>query len=103
MAQGAVEAAKMTLRDNTGAFGTLNTVKFLAALLTHRNKQDPKTSMSSSDIVFGRKIKDLMPIKPGQLKVDTRWIKLLRQRLAVMAKRQITRGKVLNNHMKYEV
>ena len=74
------------------------TVKFLAALLTHQNKQDPTTSMSSRDVVFGRKIKDLMPIKPGQLKVDIRWTKLLRQWEAAMAKHHITCGKVLNNH-----
>ena len=86
------------LRDNTGAFGTLDTDKFLAALLTHRNKPDPETSMSSSDIVFGRKIKDLMPIKPSQLKVDARLTKILRQREAVMAKRHINRGKELDNH-----
>ena len=86
------------LRDNTGAFGTLDTDKFLAALLTHRNKPDPKTSMSSSDVVFGRKIKDLMAINPGQLKVDERWTELLRQQEAVMAKRHINRGKELDNH-----
>ena len=79
-------------------FGTLDTDKFLAALLTHRNKPDPKTSMSSSDFLFGRKIKDLMPIKPGQHKVDARWTKLLRQQEAMMAKRHITRGKELDNH-----
>ena len=100
MAEGAVKAAKRMLRDNTGAFGTLNTDKFLAALLTHRNKPDPNTSMSSSDVVFGRKIKDLMPIKPGQLKVNARWTDLLRQREVVMAKRHITSGKELNSHTK---
>ena len=71
------------LRDNTGAFGTLDMDKFLATLLMHRNKPDPETSMSSSNIVFGRRIKDLMPIKPGQLKVDARWTNLLKQQEAV--------------------
>ena len=98
MAEGAIKAAKRMLRENTGAFGTLDTDKFLAALLTHRNKPDPKTSMSSSDVVFGRKIKDLMLIKPGQIKVNARWTKLLRQWEAVMAKRLITHGKELNKH-----
>ena len=49
MAEEAVKPAKRMLRDNTGAFGTLDTDKFLAALLMHRNKPDPETSMSSSE------------------------------------------------------
>ena len=98
MAKGAVKAAKRMSRDKTGPFRFFDTDKFLAALLTHRNKPDLETSMSSSDIVFGRKIKDLMPINPGQLKVNARRTEHLRQREAVMAKRHITREKELNNH-----
>ena len=86
------------LRDNTGVQGTLDTNKFLAALLTHRNKPDHETAMSSSNVVFGRRIKDLMPIKPGQLRVAPRWTELLKQREAVMARRHLARGKELNKH-----
>ena len=68
LADGAVEAAKRMLRDNSGAQGTLDTNKFLAALLTHRNEPDPKTTMSNSNVIFGRRIKDLIYIKPAQLK-----------------------------------
>jgi hypothetical protein len=39
-----------------------------------------------------------MQINPGQLKVNARWTKLLRQWKAVMAKRHIAHGKELNNH-----
>ena len=41
-----------------------------------------------------------MLIKADQLKVNTRWTKLPRQREAVMAKHQITRGEELNNNTK---
>ena len=60
------------LRDNTGVQGTLDTNKFLTALLAQRNKPDPETTMSSSDVVFSRQIKDLMPIRPGRLRVAPR-------------------------------
>ena len=60
LAEGAVKAAKRMLRDNTGTQGTLDPNKFLAALLAHRNKPDPETTISSSDILFWRRIKDLM-------------------------------------------
>ena len=53
---------------------------------------------------LGRKITDLMPIKPGQLKVNKRWTKLLRQQEAVMAKRHITCGKELQKpHKRAEI
>ena len=45
MAEGVVKAAKRMLRYNTGAFGTLDMDNFLAALMKHHNKPDPKTSM----------------------------------------------------------
>ena len=60
LAEGAVKAARRLLRDNTGAHGTLDTNKFLAATLAQRNKPDPDSTMSSSEVVFGRRIKDLM-------------------------------------------
>ena len=59
---GSVKAAKRILRDNTGAQSTLDTNKYLAAQLAHQTRPDPETSMSSSDVVFGRQIKDLMPL-----------------------------------------
>ena len=62
LVEGSVKAAKRILRDNTGAQSTLDTNKYLAAQLAHQTRPDPETSMSSSDVVFGRQIKDLMPL-----------------------------------------
>ena len=56
------------LRDNTEAQGTLDTNKFLPALLAHLHKPDLNTTMSRSNMVFCRKMKDLMPIKPARVK-----------------------------------
>ena len=72
LAKFAVKADKRMLRDITGAQGTLDTNKFIAALLAQRNKPDPETTMSSSNVVFGRRIKDLMPINPTQLRVGSK-------------------------------
>ena len=98
LAEGAVKAAKRMLRDNTGAQGTLDTNKYLAAQLAHRNRPDPETSMSSSDMVFGRRIKDLIPIRPGRLRVAPRWAEMLKQQETVMARRHLARGKELIKH-----
>ena len=82
--EGAVKADKRMLRDNMGAQGTLNTNKFLAALLAHRKKPDAKITMSSKKVIVGRRIKDVITIKSAQLKVGSRWVE---QREAVMARR----------------
>ena len=75
-----------------GAQDTLDTNKFLAALLTHRNKPDPETTVSSSDIIIGRRIKDLMPIRPLQLRIVLSWAELQKQR-EVVARCHLARGK----------
>ena len=79
MAEGAVKSAKRMLEDNTGAQGNVNTDKFLAAQLAHRNKPDPETTLSSSAVVFGRRIKDPLPHVPGKLKVSPRWHEVLKR------------------------
>ena len=83
---------------NTGAQGTLDANNVLAALLAHHNKPDPETTMTSSDVIFGRRIKDLMPIGPGRLRVAPRWAELMKQREAVMVRCQMARRKELNKH-----
>ena len=98
LAEGTIKAAKRMLRDNTGTQGTLDTNKYLAAKLTHRNRPDPETSISSSNVVFDRRIKDLMPIRPGRLRVAPRWAKMLKQQETVMARRHLARGKELIKH-----
>ena len=55
------------IRDSTKTCGTLNTNKFLAALLAHRNRPDPAIGLSSSEVIFGRNIKDLLAFAPGKL------------------------------------
>ena len=77
--EGAVKAGKRMLRDNTGPQVMLNTDKYLSAQLAHRNKPDPETSLSSRDVVFGRRIKDLMPVKPGRLRVAPKLAEMLKQ------------------------
>ena len=69
-AEGAVRAAKRMLRDNTGPGGSLDTDSFLAALLLHRNTPSADLKTSPSEAVFGRKLKDFLPITPGKLAMN---------------------------------
>ena len=54
--------------------------------------------MSPSEVVFGRKVKDLLPIKPGSLKVNPEWQKLLQCRDMALARRHAKRGQNLEEH-----
>ena len=76
----------------------LDTNKYLAAKLANQSRLDPKTSISSSDVVFGRQIKDFIPIRPSPLRVVPRWAEILKQQDTVMARRHLARGKELSKH-----
>ena len=54
----AVKTAKRLLLDNIGPSGTLNTDKFLRAMLQLRNTPDPDYNISPAEIVFWRRLPD---------------------------------------------
>lgn len=57
-AEVAVKTAKRLLLDNIGPSGSLNSDKFLRAMLQLRNTPDPDCNLSPAEIVFGRKLRD---------------------------------------------
>ncbi|XP_066924129.1 uncharacterized protein [Clytia hemisphaerica] len=57
-AEVAVKSAKRLLRSNTGPSGTLDTDRFLRAMMQLRNTPDPDCQLSPAEIVFGRPIRD---------------------------------------------
>ena len=101
-AETAVKAAKRMLQDNTGPGGSLDTDGFLTALLQHRNTPSSGLGMSPSQVVFGRKVKDLLPIPPGSMKWRSKmrpeWRELLEYRDLALARRHGKRGQDLEEH-----
>ena len=57
-AEVAVKSAKRLLRTNVGPTGSLNTDKFLRAILQLRNTPDPDCKVSPAEIIFGRPLRD---------------------------------------------
>ena len=57
-AEVAVKVVKRLLRSNTGPCGTVNTDKFLRAVLQLRNTPDPDCGISPAEIVFGNRLHD---------------------------------------------
>ena len=57
-AEVAVKSAKRLLRSNISPAGSLDSDKFLRALLQLRNTPDPDCSLSPAQIVFGKPLRD---------------------------------------------
>ena len=60
----AVKTVKRLLQDNINADGSLDSDKVVSALLQYRNTPDPTTGMSPAMILFGRRLRDKVPIPP---------------------------------------
>ena len=57
----AVKSTKRLLLGNIDEDGSLDTDKFLRAILIKRNTPDPTTKLSPAEIVFGKKLRDTLP------------------------------------------
>lgn len=57
-AEVAVKTAKRLMRSNVSPSGSLDTDKFLRAMLQLRNSPDPDCGVSPAEIVFGRQLRD---------------------------------------------
>ena len=97
-AEGCVKLIKRIIRDNLGRNGNLDTDSLLAALLNFRNTPDRDTGLSPSQIIFGRRLNDYLPIKPGRLQLHPEWRLTMEQRELALAKRHSRRGSELTEH-----
>ena len=69
----AVKTVKRLIVDNIGPNGTLNTEKFQRAMLNYRNTPDRDTGLSPAMCVFGRSIRDFIPVHPGRYLPHPTW------------------------------
>ena len=60
-----VKSMKRLLSGNVGPDGSLDTDAVISGLLQYRNTPDSSTGMSPAMILFGRSIRDRIPIPPG--------------------------------------
>ena len=56
-----VKSMKRLLHDNIGPNGSLDTDKFLRAILVHRNTPDQLSKKSPAEILFGHQLRDALP------------------------------------------
>ena len=93
-----VKTVKRLITDNTGAQGSLNTDKFQPAMLQYRNTPDQDTHLSPAMCIFGRPIRDFIPIQPGKYQPHTTWRETLMSREEALRNRHMRAAERLSEH-----
>ena len=94
----AVKTVKRMLIDNITATGSLDVDKFQRALLMYRNSVDPETKASPALILFGRPIRDAIPILMGRYRPHETWTELMSHRELALARRHSRDHERWNEH-----
>ena len=89
--ESAVKSAKRIVLDNSKLDGSPDMDKIARALMQHRNTPDSEYGISPSQLVFGRPIRDFLPVRPGDFSPSEVWIDNREKRELAMRKR-IMRG-----------
>ena len=86
--------------SNTGPKGDLDTDPFQRAILQHRNMPDPVTKVSPTMCVFGRPVKDFIPILPGKYEPHRSWTDMMSAREEALRARHLKETEKWSEHTK---
>ncbi|XP_048583325.1 uncharacterized protein K02A2.6-like [Nematostella vectensis] len=95
-----VKTVKRLITNNTGPHGELNTNAFQQAILQYRNTPDPSTKLLPAQCIFGRPIKDSIPILPGHYIPHPTWRDTLALREEALRNRHMRAAERWSQHTK---
>lgn len=95
-----VKTVKRLIATNTGPQGELNTDALQRAILQYRNTPDPGTKISPALCIFGRPIKDFIPILPGRYRPHPTWRETLENREEALRNRHMKMAERWSEHTK---
>ena len=90
-AETAVKSAKRIVMENTKLDGSPMQDKIQRAIMQHRNTPDTEFGLSPSQLLFGRPIRDFLPIRPGQFSPHEVWVDC-REKREVAFRTRLMRG-----------
>ena len=93
-----VKTVKRMLVDNTDSKGSLDTDAFQRAMLQYRNTPDRDTGLSPAMILFGRPIRDFIPVHPGKYRPHPTWRDTLVSREEALRNRHMKDFERLSEH-----
>ncbi|MEL6803903.1 MAG: transposase family protein, partial [Bacteroidota bacterium] len=96
-----VKTAKRIITDNTDCNGNLDLDKFQRAILSYRNTPSPDSGISPAQCLFGRAIKEFIPIHRDRYKPHHTWSDTLDQREAAMRNRHMRMLERWSEHTKH--
>ena len=95
-----VKTMKRLITNNTGPKGELDTDAVQRAILQYRNTPDPDTKISPAMCVFGRPIRDFIPVIPGKYRPHETWRETLKAREEALRKRHVRTANTWAEHTK---
>ena len=99
----AVKSVKRLMRKNVGPFGSLDTDRFLKAMLQFRNTPDPDCGVSPAEIVFGRPLRDNLHFTEylNRAKYSKLWQDAWAAKEEALRARFIRTSEDINRHARY--